>query len=88
MEFTLPDKSRVDCLTEEYAVEVDFASKWAEALGQALYYSIQTGKRPGILLILEDDKDKRFLERANSVAQRLGIRMWTASKAELEGLQR
>ena len=31
MEVVLEDKSRVDCVTEYYAVEVDFANKWAEA---------------------------------------------------------
>jgi len=36
----LEDNSgRIDCLTDQYAIEVDFASKWAEAIGQALYYS-------------------------------------------------
>lgn len=33
MEFVLPDRTRVDCLTDEYAIEFDFAPKWAEALG-------------------------------------------------------
>jgi hypothetical protein len=28
-EVVLPDKTRVDCLTDEYAIEVDFAPKWA-----------------------------------------------------------
>ena len=27
---------RVDCLTAHYAIEFDFADKWAEAIGQAL----------------------------------------------------
>lgn len=33
MEYLLFDKTRVDCLTDEYAIEVDFAKKWAEAIG-------------------------------------------------------
>jgi len=36
-EYCLPCGARVDCLTEEYAIEFDFCSKWAEAVGQALY---------------------------------------------------
>ena len=50
-EYVLPDKTRVDCLTDEYAIEFDFAEKWAEAIGQALHYSLMTGKSAGIVLI-------------------------------------
>jgi len=31
----------------EEAIEIDFAEKWAESIGQSLYYSIQTGRRTG-----------------------------------------
>lgn len=39
-EYRLPDKTRVDCLTEEYAIEIDFAKsgKVFEGISQALYY--------------------------------------------------
>ena len=53
MEVVLSDRTRVDCLTEEYAIEVDFAKKWAESVGQALYYAKITGKKPAIGLIVE-----------------------------------
>ena len=36
-EFVLSDKTRIDCLTDEYAIEYDYAKKWAESIGQALY---------------------------------------------------
>ena len=42
-EYKLPDKTRVDCLTEKYAIEFDFHNKWAESIGQALYYAEITG---------------------------------------------
>lgn len=77
VEYTLPDKARVDCLTDEYAVEVDFASKWAEAVGQSLYYAERTGKRPGVLLILENEGGSRHLERLALLAKKFGIRVWT-----------
>ena len=32
MEYVLKDRTRVDCLTDEYAIEVDFAKKWAESI--------------------------------------------------------
>ena len=52
-EYVLPDKTRVDCLTTTHAWEFDFASKWYEGVTQALHYGRLTGKRPGLVLILE-----------------------------------
>ena len=63
IEYVLPDRTRVDCLTSEYAVEFDRAKKWAEAVGQSLYYSKMTGKKPAVALILNDPKDKKFVKR-------------------------
>lgn len=78
MEVVLDDGSRCDCLTDTYAVEFDFGAKWAESIGQSLNYSAQTGKRPGIVLILERPGDERYLERIRTVdrAFRLGITVW------------
>lgn len=64
MEYKLDDGSRVDCLTDKYAVEVDFAPKWHECIGQALYYAKKTKRIPACALIMENgDADKRFLYR-------------------------
>ena len=64
MEYKLDDKTRVDCLTKELAVEVDFAPKWHECIGQALYYGRKTKRIPACVLILENgDNDMRFLYR-------------------------
>ena len=41
IEVRLPDRTRVDCLTNEYAIEYDFSNKWAEAIGQALHVARQ-----------------------------------------------
>lgn len=63
-EYILPDKTRVDCLTDTLAVEFDFANKWAECIGQALYYGQKTGKTPACVLIMENgDKDLKYLKR-------------------------
>lgn len=50
-EVVLPNGTRVDCLTEQHAIEIDFSDKWGEALGQALSYSASTGLDPVIFLI-------------------------------------
>lgn len=73
MEFVLPDKTRCDCLTATHAVEVDFGNKWAEAIGQSLYYAFKTGKRAGILLILEKPSDQRYWLRLNSTIEHYNL---------------
>ena len=55
--------TRVDCMTKDYAIEFDFAKKWAEAIGQSLYYSKLTGKSPAIVLILTSPTDYRYVKR-------------------------
>lgn len=56
-EVVLSDRTRVDCLTADFAVEVDFSDKWAEAIGQSLHYAKMTDRKPGIVLVLESDSD-------------------------------
>lgn len=84
MEYKLDDKARVDCLTQNYAVEFDFASKWAESIGQALYYGIKTNKQPAIVLIMENKKDDVYLKRLNVVCTPLNIKVFTMDSKELE----
>lgn len=47
---------RIDCLTENYAIEHDFANKVYECIGQALYYGRYTNKIPVCALIVESGK--------------------------------
>ena len=52
-EYQLLDKTKIDCLTNNYAIEFDFANKWQESIGQALHYGLISGKKPKIILILD-----------------------------------
>ena len=56
MEYQNKDLTRVDCLTDTHAVEFDFANKWHESIGQALHYSVMTGKKAKVVLILDEPK--------------------------------
>lgn len=58
---------RIDCLTDEYAVEVDFSHKWAEAIGQSLRYAQLTRRQPAVLLIVEKAGDERYAENIKAV---------------------
>ena len=86
-EVVFPDKTRCDCLTGSHAIEFDFGKKWAEAIGQALYYSIQTGKRAGVVLILEKKNDYKYWIRLNTIIEHfaLPIDTWkTAPSGDLD----
>lgn len=73
LEHRLDDGTRVDCLTDELAVEFDFANKWAEAIGQALYYAKKTGKKPAVFLIVENKNQWKYIERVYSLCKEYGI---------------
>jgi len=78
MEVVLPDKTRCDCVTTTHAIEFDFADKWAEALGQALHYSLMTSKQAGIVLILLSESDWKYYYRLMSVIvdNGLQVKVW------------
>jgi hypothetical protein len=76
-EVRLWDMSRVDLLSEEYAIEVDYSHKWSEAVGQSLYYSLVTEKKPAIvLLVTNPQKESRFIFRLQAVCAKHGIKLF------------
>ncbi len=83
VEVALPDGTRCDCLTDTHAIEFDFGSKWAEAIGQSAYYSLQTKKKPGVVLILETIKDRKYWIRLNTTIEHfnLPIDTWKVGNA-------
>jgi len=81
MEYVLKDRTRVDCLTEDHAIEYDFGKKWAEAVGQSLHYAAHTGKRAGIVLIIGPG-DERYFKRCAALIKHynLQIDLWSVEK--------
>jgi hypothetical protein len=79
----LPDKTLCDCVTDTYVIEFDFGNGWAEAIGQSSYYSIQTKKKAGIVLILESIKDRKYWIRLNTTIKHfnLPIDTWNVGEA-------
>ncbi len=83
MEQSLLDRTRIDCLTDEYAIEVDFSKKWAESVGQALYYAEMTGKKPAVALIVrETEQDKRHMKRLKILTDKYGIKIYKIERGE------
>jgi len=80
-EYTFDNGTRVDILTESHAIEIEYAYNWYEAVGQSLYYSELSGKKPGIILILAKRKEyKKYIDRTLLLSNKYGITVWTISE--------
>ena len=64
-EFILKNKVRVDCLTKDYAIEMDWCHKWYEGVTQALYYAMLTNKKAKLVLIKKSSNDNKYINRAS-----------------------
>ncbi len=73
VEIALPDGTRCDCVTDTHAIEFDFGNKWTEAVGQSAYYSLQTKKKPGVVLILETMNDRKYWIRLNTTIEHFNL---------------
>mgnify|MGYP006916105950 CR=1 FL=1 len=74
LEYENSDFTRVDCLTKKYAVEFDFADKWYESIGQALHYGLMTGKKPMLVLIIEDSSTQNvYCNRVKKIGKKYKV---------------
>ena len=64
---------RVDIVTPYHAIEVEWAANWKHSIGQALWYGLQTNKKPGIILIMKETKDRNFGVMLKSALDYAGI---------------
>jgi len=68
------ENGRVDILTDQYAIEVEKAQNWKHSIGQSLWYALQTNRRPGIILIMEDRiNDRKHGIRLQSAIDYAGL---------------
>ena len=95
-EYRLNDKTRVDCLTKTHAIEFDFANKVSITFNTTIfcrfyntsYYSIKTCRKPGIVLIVEKpEKEQKYIERMQQVADKNGIDCWIMYESDLYDFQ-
>lgn len=66
-----------DLFFEGYVVEVDWEHKMYEALGQSLVYSYVSGKKPGIV-ILDDINRNTNYEKFLDIFDHYEIKIWIA----------
>ena len=77
------DKSRVDILTRKFAIEVDWAKKQAEAIGQSLWYAMNFDRKPCIILLIEDfKKESKYVYICKAVCVAQGIQLWLVDTAK------
>jgi hypothetical protein len=69
---------RIDLLTDEYAIEVEKLDKFHEAIGQALHYAKETGKKPAIAISIVDSEpgDKEKLRYVTWLCNYYKIKVW------------
>jgi hypothetical protein len=75
-EVLLPDRTRCDLVNAEYAIEVEYPKKWAESIGQSLYYGIELKRKPAVLFLTRGPDDLKYIRRAMVVAQQHGIKIY------------
>tara|TARA_Y100001934_G_C12317367_1_gene758230 strand:- start:564 stop:1154 length:591 start_codon:yes stop_codon:yes gene_type:complete len=79
IDYKTRENFKVDCLTETHAIDFSAGEKWKQSLVQSYRNSVGTGKTPGIVLIIENAKDKKHLKQLRSAIakRRLGIKTWS-----------
>ena len=83
IERPLWDDSRVDIVTDEYSLEIDWAPKWAEAIGQAAWYSALTKRKAGVILLVTDfGSEYKSIYRCQTVCTSLGYALWLVDTAK------
>ena len=71
-EYRLDDGTRVDLLFPRQACEIDWADKWAEGVGQSIYYGLKTRRFPLVILLTKKDGWEKYRDRV----EYCGIECW------------
>ncbi len=68
------NRRRADIVTDTFAIEVEFANKFLESVGQALDYSMILNKKPAILLIVNGRNDENYLSELLEINNKYNFR--------------
>ena len=83
MDVPIKDGSNADCVTKKYAVQVDFAPNWKEAVAQSVLHAIKLRKEPAIVLIVENpEREMKYLKQLKTVTGHLDIVLWWVSPTD------
>ena len=86
-EVLMPDSTRCDILTEDLAIEVDFAYKWAEAIGQSLHYAKMMNRQAAIVIIFNKKNDHQHMTKLLRVINyyKLPIKVFFFKTSDFKG---
>jgi hypothetical protein len=72
---------RVDILTDNYAIEVDYVRNYRDGIRQALQYAGETNKKPGIALIIDGAGDSFYsLVQAKILCNKEHLKLWLVNE--------
>lgn len=72
---------RVDILTNDYAIEVDYVRNYRDGIRQALQYAGETNKKPGIALIIDGPGDSfEILVQAKTLSNKEHLKLWLVNE--------
>ena len=66
---------RVDVMTDQYAIEVDFLTKWKEGLGQAIHYADVSERTPVLAIVMTEPRDETLLRQIERLTASKGVRL-------------
>lgn len=77
---------RIDVLTQNYAIEIDFLPKWQEGIGQSLHYSDATDRTPCLALIVTTPiPDMEKLRYIDQLCRKKGVTLIILSPIKPNG---
>jgi hypothetical protein len=79
LDVPLEYKNTVDIATDTFAIDVEFAPKWATSIGHSLYAATKLNKKAAILLITYKDYDTNYVDILMPIANKYNITVWTIS---------
>ena len=83
-EVRLDDGTRVDLIFTKHACEIDWANKWAEGVGQAVYYGLKTQRFPLVILLVKKGGWEKYRDRV----QYCGVECWVYDTRTQEWLDK
>jgi hypothetical protein len=67
----------VDIVSDTFAIDVEFAPRWAMSIGHSLYGATKLNKKAGILLITYKNNANEYLPILMPIANKYNITVWT-----------
>lgn len=82
--------SRVDCVTKNEVVEIEFADKYSEGIPQVARYAKESGKKGRLVLVVENPYENHYVDDARALVKaanpNINIEILTNFKSKKESL--